>query len=343
MTPLRWLYAFPSVLALAGLLPRPAETAEPSRLSPASTVVLDGIGDLNHGHWKWHYGAFVYALGVGHLTPTFYTLNRNGKFVSSATPELTEVTGVSLADFDRAPDGSIVYTGQSASAYGEPQPFLVYLSPQGETAQVIPTAPYWPWMLTVAPDGTVWTVGYEMIHRDIRAPELNPNDGVLRHFDATGKLIRSDIPQSQFTPGRQFTRLGYGFLVATLNRVSWYTPKNNLLAPRSEYLEISPGSQQTQHYPGLPPPTKEGFYIGFAVTDAGEVFVSYEDRTNPQPRPPDYHIRTVYRLDRGASQWVPVAVPEFGPYPDPHLIGAEGEELVFRSGYSAAFLRIVTQ
>ena len=340
MTPPCWVCMFPAVLALAGLLPMRAEIAESSRLFPISTIALDGIGDLQHGQWKWSHGAFVYALGAGNLSPTFYTLNRQGKFVASMTPQIPDTTGVSLLDFDRTPDGSIVYTGQSASAYGEPQPFLVYLSPQGETTQVIATAPYWPYMLTAAPDGTVWTVGQEMIRHDSKAPELNPQAGVLRHFDSSGKLIQAEIPQSQFTTGRQSSRLVHGFLFATLNRLSWYTPKYNLLAERSEYLEISPGSQQAQHYPGLPPPTRNGFYMGFAVTDTGEVFVSYEDHTNPQPRPPDYHHRMVYRLDRDTARWMPMAVPEFSQYPDPHLIGAEGDQLVFRSGDRAAFFRV---
>ena len=340
MTPPRWVCAFPAVLALAVLLPRQAETAEPPSFTPTSTIALDGIGDLQQGQWKWSHGAFLHAVGAGGLSPTFYTLSREGRFVSSITPQISDTTAVSLIDFDRAPDGSIVYTGQSASAYGGPQPFLVYLSPTGETTHLIATAPYWPWMLTIAPDGTVWTVGFEMVRRQLRAPELNPQAGVLRHFDQTGKLLQSDIPQSRFTTPLQSSRLNHGFLVATRDRLSWYTPKYNLLAERSEYVEISPGSQQTQHYLGLPPPTREGFYTGFAVTDAGQVFVSYEDHTNPQPRPPDYHLRTVYRLDRSASHWIPVLVPEFGPYPDPHLIGAEGDQLVFRSGYSAAFFRV---
>ena len=40
-------------------------------------------------------------------------------------------------------------------------------------------------------------------------------------------------------------------------------------------------------------------------------------------------------------QWILVSIPEFGQYPDPFLIGAEGDQLVFPCGYGAAFLRVL--
>ncbi len=340
MTTRRCLCALAGVFAFAWLSPMRGETSGPQLISQTPAVTLDCPGDISHGHWKWSHSAFVYALMAGGLSPTFYTLDREGKFVSSATPQIPDVTGVSLLDSDRATDGSIVYSGWSASAYGEVQPFLIYLSPEGQTTHIIPTAPYWPYMLAIAPDGTVWTIGEEMINHDPKDPELNTGAGVLRHFDRTGKLIASGIPKSSFTTGHQSSRLIHGFLVAMPNRLAWYTPKYNLLQRRSEYIEISPGSLQLQSYPGLPPPAKNGFYVGFAVTDAGDVFVSYEDHTNPLPRPSNYHLRTLYTFDRSTSKWALVPVPPFGKYPDPLLIGAEGDQLVFKNGYSAAFFQV---
>ncbi len=112
------------------------------------------------------------------------------------------------------------------------------------------TAPYWPYMLSIAPDGTFWTLGCEMVNDKVSAPELDPNAGVLRHFDREGKLLRSALPQAQFVNGSTISfRVSSGTIAATRNRVGWYGPR---WGRGGEYVEIDSSSMAMHTYPGLP-------------------------------------------------------------------------------------------
>ncbi len=162
--------ALTGLLASVPLTVAAAEAAGPQPLVQTKTIALDSLADQHRGEMKWSHGAFLFqALGVG-LPPTFYTLDREGRLVSSATASMPDVGHVVVIGFDRWDDNSIVFIGQADSAYGETVPFIGLISADARMQRVIRTAPYYPYMLTVAPDGTFWTLGYEGVNFDLRAP-----------------------------------------------------------------------------------------------------------------------------------------------------------------------------
>ena len=147
------------------------------------------------------------------VPPTFYTLDRDGRLLSSATASIPGSADVSLGDFDRRDDSSIVFIGEAHSAYGQPVPFIALISADCRTERVIRTAPYNANMLGLAPDGTFWTLGYEMVGRNVSAPELNLDPGVLRHFDrARASFLAPAVPSRSSSSFTQPGDSGQGIL-----------------------------------------------------------------------------------------------------------------------------------
>lgn len=329
MTFKRLAVALAALLALAPLMLVAADTAAPQLMVQTKTITLDPIADQTRGAMKWSHGAFLYvAFGPGDLP--FYTLDREGRLLSSATAVIPGSAHVSLGDFDRRDDSSIVFIGQAYSAYGEPAPFIALISTDGRTERVIRTAPYWPYMLSVAPDGTFWTLGYEMVNFDPSALGVNPDAGVLRHFDRAGKLLRSALPQSQFV--KDYTtrfQLVSGSIAATRNRIGWYGPRSGR---GGQYVEIDSTSMTMHTYPALPDLPEGDEVMDFNLTESGNALLSlYSLASNRW---------TVLTFDRAALKWLPIKGPAPTESPGSHPIGVDGEQLVYQSWKSAIFFSL---
>ena len=146
-------------------------------------------------------------------------------------------------------------------------------------------------------DGSVWTLGFEVINGDINAPGVNPDAGVIRHFSPSGKLVDSLGSKKQFRTGR----LRQAFLVAAEDRVGWYAQG---LDGVSQYVEVSLPALTLQTYPGLPAEAagkRPGMVERFVRTAEGKAFVNFIHR-HP-------HNRLTYLFDRETKQWVPMKVP----------------------------------
>src|SRR5581483_3394309 len=127
--------------------------------------------------------------------------------------------------------GTIFLCGTAYDREGSDAAFLASISPSNEGVNVVRTAPYTPYHLALAPDGTVWTVGIEM--DNFVEPAASRDKDVVRHFDRTGKLLASFVPRSTF---ESHSSIIYGYLAATIDRLGWYT---GLEFGPSEYIEIS--------------------------------------------------------------------------------------------------------
>ncbi len=300
------------------------------KLEPRSRI--DTMDEVTHGDMRWTHGAFVYMdLGGSSLPPSFHVLDRDGQLISRATLNAPGASQFWYSDFDRGTDGVIVFAGGAYSFDGQVTPFIAWISPNGQTSQIMRTAPYYAYKISVAADGTFWTLGYEMIKHDAKAPELDPKAPVLRHFDATGKIIGSAIPQSQLGKAGRF-RIVSAKLIATNGRVAWYS----LFKGQGKYVEFEVDSMLVHEYPGptlTDDPLAEVLVAGLTSTDDGTVAVSIQDLS---PR-----ARSTYVFDRGTSKWVPLHVPSIGKYNyEPYLSGSDHESLVFQYEHSAVFFNV---
>jgi hypothetical protein len=294
-------------------------------MNPIKSIVLDSLTDQARGSMKWSHGAFLFQNAGRGAPPTFYTLDREGKLISEATAAIPDSAYVSVGTCDRRDDNSIVFIGQAWSAYGQPAPLIGLISADGTTERVIRTAPYWPYMLSMTPDGTFWTLGYEMVNDKTSGPELDPSAGVLRHFDHSGKLLGASGSQSQFMKLYTAYRLSYGYIAASSDPIGWYAPRSGV---GGGYVEIDLNSMTPHSYPGLPEFPELGFVVCLRLTESGNAFVSVYDNKAERS--------TTYVLDREALKWVPLKGPAAGQRPGPYLIGVDGEQLVFRDSKSNA-------
>jgi hypothetical protein len=140
-------------------------------------------------------------------------------------------------------------------------------------------------------------------------PGVNPNGDVVRHFDRSGKLLGSAIPRKAVSPG---WRTYHGYLVATADRVGWYSPVNG----QGTYVELSPTLDSFNVYSGIA--DSKGQAAGFALTESGKVFVTHY---KPEKQ-------ATYMLDRALRQWKEVTLPEADSL---KVIGSERDTLVFES------------
>lgn len=171
MTFKRLPVALSGLAAMASLTAVAADIAGPQLMVEAK-VALDSVADQHRGAPKWSHGAFlVQSVGPGGLPPAFYTLDREGRLLSSVTGVVPESAYVSVYGFDRRDDNSFVFIGETYSASGQRVPIIGLISGNGKTERVIRTAGYRPSMLGIAPDGTFWTLDTGL--RTITLPARN--------------------------------------------------------------------------------------------------------------------------------------------------------------------------
>lgn len=325
---MRKLY-FAGILQLVtighSLCQRPVRAQAQLHFERQASSQLDPIVDRTHGPLKWSHGGYLYLnFPGGNLPPTIYTLDRGGQLISQFTLHVPEAERYWVPDWDRQEDGTIALVGGVWSASGKQSPLLAIVPLNGASVRLIRTAPYRPYMLSIAPDGTLWTLGFEFSKNDPTDPARTSSAGILRHFDAAGRLLASAGPQSDYLQNGSALEDGLqsGFLVAQRDRVGWYSPRNQLGPPR--LVEISLPSMQPHAYAGvkLPDGNPRTMAFGFALTDSLNAFLCIQQ--------PSAHARTTYTLDRPSDTWAPISVPlEAGSKRSPELIGSDGEEIVF--------------
>jgi hypothetical protein len=258
--------------------------------------------------WRWSHGALI-TLDMGSpLVKRFTIFDRNGSILSRSDFSIPDATRLWVNGYDRDYSGNLVFCGEAYSSDGRLAPFIGLKSTQNGDTQLIRTYPYWPILLSVAPDGTIWTVGGERTSDGKSSgPGVNPNGDAVRHFDRSGKLIGSAFPQQGIVPR---SRRIYGYLVATNDRLGWYAP----LDGQATYVELSPSLNDYKVYHGIS--DERSRVLGFTLTDSGKAFIT--DDTQGK--------RATYTLDRVSDQWTAIPLPQSESLV---LEGSETETLVF--------------
>lgn len=304
--------------------------------SPGFRLVRqDGTDQINpirsNLNMKWSHGAYIAMDWTAAQPPVFYTVDRDGAWTETARFQNPEPTRFYTSTYDRQSNGTIVFSGQTESAPRVVSPYLAWTSADGKVQRMVRTDNYFAYELAVAPDDTIWTLGYEMVNLDPNDPAVKEAH-VLRHFDEKGNLIASAFPQSQFDSYGRF-RISQGLLAVTGDRLGWYGPRFG----KAAYIEISFLTMTMKEYPGASSNVPKDDDAGaLAMTNSGVVSVSVGGGS---PR-----ARRIFILDRTSSTWVPVSVPPAaGLKITPGLIGNDGDNLVFRDGGGAGFFSVLQQ
>jgi hypothetical protein len=191
--------------------------------------------------------------------------------------------------------------------------------------QIYRLNPFYPYDVAIAPDGTYWVAGEEVINGE----EGSPHHDVIRRFGASGKELGGYLPRSTLTVHGCCHPADDSFLVSSHDRIGWYSNTAR------EYIEFSPDGRQLTRVAGLPS-DEYGRVSGLGVCDDGGVFVSFTHLSHQDPRP------EIFTLDRASGDWK--VVPRSGEATVAsvsHVYGCDGNEVVARARLSNGQLRLM--
>jgi hypothetical protein len=210
-------------------------------------------------------------------------------------------------------DHTIVVDGTAIGRDSQGSNFIGIIPPDRSKKLIVRTAPYIPRAITVAPDGVIWTAGW-----DDEGGQRAYN--VLKRFSPSGVLLSSrhmDVKPGLWSPDSD---VSHGLkLRSSADRVAWLTGGG-------QYLEFSLDGTELRRFeaPANQPKTQNGtvlpvfFYL--ALGESNEVVVEVAGADSP--------ASALWRLNRDARRWVPVQVGGEQPSPAAWLLGFDGNELM---------------
>ena len=227
---------------------------------------------------KWSNGVLITVAGLDSTSPVVLLYDRSGVRTSAIPFGISGSVRMSIYDFDRGVDGTVGLVGYATDADGRSGSFVATISPDGSVSHTTRTSPYSPRHVAVAPDGTLWTEGRELInsatikadgktHHTV-ADYVVPGAGSVRHFDKAGKQVGAFLAQSTYHVPE-----GIGgndnFLRVSADRAVVYSGRDQ------RFVEIPfDGSTVTDISVALPAPN--AVITGIAVNEAGDVYISEE-------------------------------------------------------------------
>lgn len=237
----------------------------------------------------WTGGALVRLLGeTASASPVVHRVDQDGRDLPPYSLSVPGATLTRIHAASHARDGSLAIVGMSHDSQGRGAGFLALVKPDRQAVQIVNLFPYIPYLVAASDDGSVWTQGLES-NRTGSGTAVDQTHGVVRHFDASGKLIAWFLPQSDFSVVD--LGLNLNLLSAAKGRAGWYCNNSH------KYFEI--GATGAESFQGVPI-GREGYPTGLALDNAKNVFVSVADSDNS---------RKLYYLDRSSAKWASAALP----------------------------------
>lgn len=218
--------------------------------------------------------------------------------------------------FARGANGTVVAAGWTSSEDGKTAEILAIASSAG-ALNLVRVDPFATRQLAVAPDGTIWAQGYMGRNRD-NIVDIDPQHGVLRHFDASGNLLGSFYPQSRLD---NRLRTSKGFLAAAKDRVGWISLVESSAAVKSMgYVEVEANGSVKE----FPLPALETIK-GLAFTSSGAPLAHIVVARGAGPKVPE--SSAIMMLDRNSSTWSAVEAPDHSTMAGKQLLGATEDSI----------------
>jgi hypothetical protein len=289
------------------------------QLTQASEFPVGAYRFANQLVPRWTNGALVAIEADGTASPSIHVFDRQGNKTRDINLPIPQARTVRVLSAAHTPKGGLALCGFAVDSQGHMADYLAFAEPLSEKIDIVRLTPYTPLAVAVAPNGDVWTVGFEVDEQ--RRPSKATDAGIIRRFTHDGKQVGAYLPSSNI-PISDLTS-GVPNLAATSDRVGWYQSESQ------SYFELSrDGTIQT--YPGLALSGRE-YVHGLGITDRGDVFVTKYGNGNSAD---------LYRLDRSTRTWLLVAPPSLERMLPNHratalytgrLVGVEGNSLVLRT------------
>ncbi len=282
------------------------------------TLTVDGVPFLYplNGIMHWTGGRLAGCDScVG--KPVLWAVDRQGNR-KAVELDIPGAGYVQARDVSAGTDGSLAAVGFAISDDSRTGTFLAWIAADASHQVITRVWPYSPQVVTVAPDGSVWTVGAMMNdnHRTV-----HPN--VLRHYTPAGQLLGSTIVQGVRKSNTGIYEVSAGSeLMASNDRIGWLTGT-------LQYFEFSFEAVQlgTYNCPNLRF-TTPGDLPGIALSSENDVLIGTQWQ-GPL---------SVLELDRPTGTWKPVPVRTDSGKTQ-RLLGFDGLTLVTSAGGTSASMR----
>lgn len=208
--------------------------------------------------------------------PALVTIyDRTGKKVLEARVVPQNAAKVSLSATGATRAGGILAAGGGIMTDASGQRFIAKTDPAGRSVQSVNTGRFTTRHVCEAQDGTVWALGYDLDIHD--SPDADKN--VLRHYSFEKGLLGtfisfdsiSKFPDSYLaiaSPMKSYLRCGK-------DRVWVY------LGPVAQYIEVDAATQKLMRWTVDTSSVVGSKTQGFAVTDAGRIFVAFTNGPDP--------------------------------------------------------------
>jgi hypothetical protein len=299
----RWLFTVMGALAVAFAL----RAQTPALFAPD----VEMPAQLPSGVWfKWEGGAL---LGVDQSTdgptpaPLLYRIDREGKreeiwfeIPGSALREIRAVAG--------GGDGAIAVCGSAYSSDSRLGEYVSWISPDRKRQTAAQVWPYVPGEIAIAPDGSIWTVGYEKDLANTRELAFN----VLAHFNNAGRMLSAKKLRAKSIVGPGLDAALASFLSVSPDRIGWLTNGG-------EYIEFSLNGKEIGRFDGpagmafdKPDKGPRPRICGFTLSPGNQALLCVDQNDASQ----------VLALDRESRTWRTALPPQKG---DAQLVGFDRE------------------
>jgi hypothetical protein len=288
-----------------------AAGADTLAVTGVTTIAYD-FGGKPLAHWTG--SALTQLDDTSEAAPVLRAFDRDGKPILNLLVTIPDAKFIQVIDYARGFDGSLAISGTAYSGDQRAAAFLTSISPDGQQQRVVRTSPYVPYVVAVAADATIWTAGWEIMDGVI----VNPNHDVIRHFDPSGRLLRSFVPASSLKVyENRLHPAERSRLVVSHDRIGWYSELSRV------YMEFSPDGSVINRYPTADLGANRSL-TGVGLCEDGGLFVSAVSHAKPKQR---WQVQT---LDRLTGNWH-VAMPvdsAAGSATFGVVFGCEGSDLV---------------
>lgn len=238
--------------------------------------------------------------------PVIRTIDREGRDEAIAL-DIPGARDVHVSDYAAGFDGAIAAVGYALSEDSQIGYYLVWVSPDRKRRTVVRLSPYVAQRVTLAGDGTIWTIG------GIRTdnPDRSKDQGdVLKRFDSSGKVLASNFPNGRARAGIAPDASSSSYLFASPDRVGWFTNGNQL-------IEFALDGRELGRFDG--PAGLDHLHISGVALDALDDVVVGDMRERKFE---------VWRLNRSKRAWEPVSLNWPGKPPYSRILGFDGTTLI---------------
>ena len=300
--------AFALAFLSIGLMGQQMQPSTLRLLEPHRQASLPVITQTWYRYWDKEYLITYGTYGTDEASPskpaiTLY--DRDGHVVLEAVVWFKDAYRIGISDVAVSKSRNLVVAGGMTDNAGVITHFIASIDKNGALDRVIQTTPFIPIYACAAEDGTVWSYGFD---RDDQGNAV-VGSPILRQYSFEKGQLRAVLDKS--TLDSSAWRLMRGRYPGEVNMRCNSQEVGLFNGARSEWIQFNFATNAVRVSKVAPLPATNHLRItGFALTDSGEVVISWHDRLSHSPRS---GIFSLTFDSSGAGSWVPVE-NSVGPY-----------------------------